>query len=94
MTSGRISLVGVGHATSLLLAITFVLCVGFDILFPAYAMHEAWQKLLPGFQWLNWQNFVLGLVEAYIYGWYFAVIWVPLYNLFAGRDNTEGGNAP
>ena len=32
-----------GHATSLFLAITFVLCVGFDLLFPHLAMYQAWQ---------------------------------------------------
>jgi 2TM family of unknown function (DUF5676) len=80
-----ISLTAVGHATSLFLAITFVLCVAFDLLFPAHAMFVVWQKLLPGFTWLSWGSFVLGLVESYAYGWYVALIWVPLYNVFALR---------
>jgi cytochrome c biogenesis protein CcdA len=75
-----ISLLGVGHATSLLLAISFVLCVGFDLLFPEHAMYGTWQQLLPGFEWLSWKGFFLGLVEAYGYGWFFALIWVPIYN--------------
>ena len=74
----------VGHASSLFLAITFVLCVGFGLLFPAQAMYPVWARLLPGFQWLSWTSFGLGLVESYAYGWYFALIWVPLYNRFAG----------
>jgi len=77
----RISLVAVGHASSLFLAITFTLCVGFDLLFPEHAMFQAWQKLLPGFVWLSWKSFFLGLIESYAYGWYFALIWVPLYNV-------------
>ena len=80
-----ISLVAAGHATSLFLAITFVLCVGFDLLFPEYAMYEAWQKLLPGFEWISWKSFLLGVVQSYGYGWFFALIWVPLYNVFAAR---------
>jgi hypothetical protein len=36
-----ISLVAVGHATSLFLAITFTVCVGFDLLFPEHAMYRA-----------------------------------------------------
>lgn len=80
-----LSLVAVGFATSLFLAITFVLCVGFDLLFPAHAMVHAWQKLLPDFQWLSWGSFFLGLIESYAYGWYIALIWVPLYNVFALR---------
>ena len=80
-----ISLVAVGHASSLTLAITFVLCVGFDLLFPERAMYESWHKLLPGFEWLSWKSFLLGLVEAYGYGWYFTLVWVPIYNVFAAR---------
>ena len=80
-----VSLVAVGHASSLFLAITFALCVAFDLLFPAHAMYGAWQKLLPGFEWLSWKSFLLGLIESYGYGWYFALVWVPLYNVFAAR---------
>jgi len=80
-----ISLWAVGHATSLFLAITFTLCVGFDLLFPTRAMYEAWQRLLPGFTWLSWGSFGVGLLESYGYGWYAALIWVPLYNVFAAR---------
>ena len=80
-----IPLVAVGHATSLFLAITFALCVGFDLLFPEHAMYKAWQNLLPGFVWLSWKSFLIGLVEAWGYGWYFALIWVPIYNFFATR---------
>jgi hypothetical protein len=44
-------------------------------------------NLLPGFVWVSWTGFVLGLIETYGYGWYAALIWVPLYNVFALRDN-------
>ncbi|HFE38074.1 MAG TPA: hypothetical protein ENK06_06590 [Gammaproteobacteria bacterium] len=75
-----LSLFAVGHATSLTLAISFALCVGFDLIFPDHAMYETWQKLLPGFEWISWKSFFLGLLEAFGYGWYFALIWVPIYN--------------
>lgn len=77
-----ISLRAAGWATSLFIAITYALCVGFDLLLPEQAMYEAWIKLLPGFHWLTWQSFLLGLVESFGYGWYAALIWVPLYNVF------------
>ncbi|MHB9117178.1 MAG: DUF5676 family membrane protein [Burkholderiales bacterium] len=83
-----ISLSAVGHATSVFLALTYVLCVGFDLVFPEHAMFEVWRKLLPGFEWLSWKGFLIGLVESYGYGWYFALIWVPLYNVFANRRET------
>ncbi len=85
-----LSLIAVGHATSLLLAITFTLCVAFDLLFPQYAMFEVWRKLLPGFEWLSWKSFFLGLIESYAYGWYVALIWVPLYNAFVVRGQRAG----
>ncbi len=84
--SQRISLYAVGQATGFLLAISFILCVVFDLVFPEQAMFQAWQKLLPGFVWLSWKSFILGVIETYAYGWYFALIWVPLYNLFSTRQ--------
>ncbi len=81
----KISLVNIGNATSLFLAITFIFCVVFDLLVPEHAMYRAWQDLLPGFEWISWKSFFIGLIETYAYGWYFAVIWVPLYNCFTKR---------
>lgn len=81
-----LSLKAFGHATSLLLLITFVLCVLFDLAFPSHAMYSVWYKLLPGFEWISWKSFFIGAVEAYAYGWYFTLIWVPLYNVFAARS--------
>jgi hypothetical protein len=74
-----------GHATSLFLAIAFTLCVGFDLLFPQMAMYRGWQALLPGFTWISWSSFLLGLVGSYGYGWFICLIWVPLYNVFNAR---------
>ena len=84
MTRG-LSLVAVGHATSLFLVITFTLCVTFHLLFPPRATFQAWLELLPGFTWISWQSFLLGVVESYGYGWFVTLIWVPLYNVFSAR---------
>jgi len=84
-----LSVRAVGHATSALLAITFTLCVAFDLLFPQYAMYSAWQALVPGFEWLSLKSFLLGLAETYAYGWYFALIWVPVYNLATGSRRSS-----
>ncbi len=82
----RISLAAVGHATSIFLTTTFTLCVVFDLAFPEHAMYSVWQKLLPGFEWISWKSFLIGFVETYGYGWYIALIWVPIYNVFASRS--------
>ena len=84
-----LSLSAFGHATSLFLAMTFALCVGFDLAFPSMAMYRSWQSLLPGFAWISWSSFLLGLVESYGYGWFVALIWVPLYNVFNARAGRE-----
>ncbi len=84
--NNRISLSAVGHASSLLIAITFTLCVAFDLVFPQHAMYQAWQVLLPGFEWISIGSFFLGLAISYSYGWYFALIWVPIYNVVVARQ--------
>ncbi len=70
-----------GWALGLFLALTYVLCVGFDLLWPQYAMYPVWSRLLPGFVWLDWGSFFLGLAESFLYGWYIAVVYVPLERL-------------
>ncbi len=79
----RIPVLAFGMSLGIFLAITFSLCVGFDLLFPGYAMHQGWMRLLPGFTWLSWPSFGLGLAESFAYGWYIALIFAPLFNLFA-----------
>lgn len=81
----KLSLSAFGHATSLFISISFTLCVVFDLIFPEQAMYEVWLKLLPGFEWISWQSFFLGLLESYMYGWFIALIWVPLYNFFGSK---------
>lgn len=83
----RLRIVPLGHAASLFLAISYVLCVAFGLVAPEhFHMHEAWAPLLPGFEWLTWPGFLIGLVEAYAYGWFIAVLFVPLYRHFAHAD--------
>ena len=83
--TNRIAIVAAGHATSLFLAVTYTLCVIFDLLFPQHAMYTAWQKLLPGFEWISWRGYFIGLIESYMYGWYAAVTWGLLYNSLSRR---------
>ncbi len=80
--NNKFSLIAFGQATSLLFAISFVVCISFDLLFPGHQMYQVWMPLLPGFEWLSWTSFILGLIETYAYGWFIAVIWVPIYNHF------------
>ncbi len=73
----------VGMSLGILLALSFALCVVFGLLFPGATMYQAWLPLLPGVSWISWPSFLLGLVEAFAYGWYIAVIFVSAWNFFA-----------
>jgi len=75
----------VGLAMGSFLAVTYTFCVAYDLAFGGH-MYEAWLKLLPGFTWLTWPSFLLGLLESFLYGIYFGLVFVPLYNFFHGRD--------
>ncbi len=86
----RIPVIAFGMSLGLFLAVTFSLCVGFDLLFPGRAMYESWLRLLPGFTWLSWTSFFLGLAESFAYGWYVALVFGPLYNFFAARCVRRG----
>lgn len=82
----RLPIIAFGMSLGVFLAITFVVCVAFDFTFPQYAMYQAWQRFLPGFAWLSWPSFFLGLIESFAYGWYVALVFGPLFNFFASRE--------
>lgn len=75
-----------GWTLSTFLLLTYLACVAFGLLSPeTMRMHRAWAPLLPGFEWLTLQGFLAGAVGSFVYGWYAAVILVPLYNFFSRK---------
>ena len=84
-TAPQIPIAALGWSLGLFLAFTFAICVGFGLLFPGATMYQAWLPLLPWVTWISWGSFVLGLVEAFAYGWYIALIFGPLFNYFSAR---------
>lgn len=85
MSAVRLPLAPFGWSLGFFLTISYLLCVGYDLLFPGHAMYQSWLRLLPGFVWLTWPRFLLGLVESFVYAWYVALIFCPLFNFFAAR---------
>src|SRR3546814_20700072 len=81
----RIPVLAFGMSRGVFLAVTYVLCVGFDLIFPGQALYQTCLRLIPGFTWLSWQSFLLGLVEHFSYGWYVPLLFGPLFNLVACR---------
>ena len=84
-TPRRLALIPIGMSLSLLSAISYVLCVALGLIWWAPGLHQPWLQFLPGFTWLTWGSFFLGLVESLAYAWYVALVFTPLFNLFNAR---------
>jgi 2TM family of unknown function (DUF5676) len=82
----QLSIVAIGWTVSIFFVISYVLCVASGAIVPDWEMHRPWLQFFPGFEWLTLKGFVIGLVESFLYGWYVAVIFVPLYNVFTARS--------
>ena len=67
-------------------AVTFTLSVLYGLIAPS-ALHGSrlLEMMLPGFQWLTFGSFVLGLVETFVFGAYFGFVFSIIYNFFSGR---------
>jgi hypothetical protein len=81
-----IPLIPLGISLSAFLAISYLLCIllglfgGWD-----WGLHQPWLQFLPGFTWLTWSSFFLGLVESVAYGWYAALLFGGIYNVVLAR---------
>ncbi len=74
-----------------LLALTYVLVIVFDLWFPEFALNPVWSPFLPGFEWLSWSSFFIGLTEVFLFGWYVALVFGLLHNFFSHKpDGTTG----
>jgi hypothetical protein len=80
-----IQVMALGLSLSLFLALSFTLCLLLGLVLPDWGMHQPWLQFFPGFTWLTWPGFFLGLIESFAYGWYVALICAPLYNVLAAR---------
>lgn len=91
MSNGHspLPLIGMGWTLSLFLVITYLACIALGFVFPDPVQHMVWLQFLPGFTWLSWQSFALGIVETLAYGWFVAVVFVPLYNFFVAGTSVE-----
>lgn len=81
----RLRIIPVGMSVGLLFAISYVLCVALGLVWWDAGLHQPWLQFLPGFSWLSPGTFLLGLVESFAYGWYVALVFVPLFNFFNAR---------
>jgi hypothetical protein len=75
-----------GMALSIFFVFSYALCIIGYLVYPGLPInHAALSIFLPGFELLTWLTFCIGLVESFVYGWYVALIFGPLYNFFVTR---------
>lgn len=74
MMNKRIRYVPASLAIGGFLAVSFAACVAWDAVFPDWAMRGAWAPFLPGFEWISVGSFLLGIAEAFVYGFWFALL--------------------
>jgi len=87
----RLTIRGTGLALGLFFDLTFLLCVLWGTLLPGIHARGVpiLEGILPGFTWLTPGSILLGLGEAFLYGIYIALVFVPLFNYFEGARPAE-----
>ncbi len=71
-------------------AVVFTLDMLLGVLFPNWwVMQNLYEVLLPGFTFITWGTFFLGLVEIFVGGFLTAVLFVPIYNIFISRESSK-----
>ena len=84
--AARIPIQALGWSLGIFFAITFTICVVFDLVIPGQSMTSLWNPLLPWVDGISFGGYVLGIVETLLYGWFVALIFGPLFNFFAERS--------
>jgi uncharacterized protein DUF5676 len=80
------SIIPLGQALSAFFILSYTICILGYLLFPGMPVkHESLAIFLPGFTLLSWHTFFLGLIESFIWGWYIALVFGPIYNFFLRR---------
>jgi len=80
----------VSLALGLTFAVSFVICILWGLLLPKQVhMHEFLQFVLPGFTWISFVSAALGLIESFLFGVYFGVIYVPIHNWLNRRTAAD-----
>lgn len=75
----------VGISLTIFFVLSFVVCVLGGVLFPGMIVHRMLDLMLPGFEWLSWRSFFVGLLGSVGWAWYIALVFVPIYNVVQAR---------
>ncbi len=71
-------------------AFTFLFCVVYGLITPqSLHMHAFLEQVLPGFKWLSWPGFFIGLIESFLYGIYAGLVYCTIYNWLRTRFGAD-----
>jgi hypothetical protein len=79
------SIVSLGLSLSAFLMISYTLCVIYGFFISDRGMHQLFSSLLPGFTWITWPSFFMGLLWSTALGWYVAIVFIPISNFIHQR---------
>ncbi len=66
--------------------VTYLVCIVYGLIVPeTLHMPGFLEQVFPGFLWLSPAAFLIGLVEAFLYGVYAGLVFTPIYNWFWKR---------
>ena len=68
---------------------SYLICIAYGLIVPeSLHMTQFLEITLPGFKWLTFWGFVIGLIESFLYGVYTGLVFTPIYNFFYEKWGT------
>lgn len=62
---------------------SYLVCIAYGLIVPeSLHMTQFLEITLPGFKWLTFGGFVIGVIESFLYGVYAGLVFTPIYNFF------------
>ena len=73
-----------GLSLGTFLIVAFLGCLAFSFFVTDRALHQPWLQFFLGFSWTP-PGILLGIAEAFLYGFLSGVLFAPIYNAYGGR---------
>lgn len=68
---------------------SYLLCVVYGLVTPeSIHMHTFLETVLPGFTWISFGSFLIGLAESFLWGAYVGIVFPLIYNALYRRYAT------
>ena len=73
-----------GLSLGTFLIVAFLGCLAFSFFVTDRTLHQPWLQFFLGFSWTP-TGILLGLAEAFLYGFLAGVVFAPIYNAYGRR---------